>query len=472
MNRDYGKDRNLSQRFEVRQEQKLSQLQIQMLNIVQSPILELQQLVFQELETNPMLEYLKEEELTENPYEEEEEIEEDRLEEIFDEEIKEFFQSGYTTYYTPSGLDEPIEPQNPYTPTLSEHLKGELRLSTSDREKIEIGEYIIDSLKDNGYLGITIEEICRNFCIKSEKAEEVLSLVQSFEPSGIAARDKREAILIKLKRSSNEFTTEIEIIQKFWDEYKNEDYKKIIRRTKLDEKKVKEAIRNIKKINPTPVMRDYGTVNYVKPNVVVNFSGNKVDISIDESDLPYMRLNTKYMNIVESPESYDRETIFFVNKWMRRAVFFLRSLEMRRNNYRKVMNYIIHKQKKFLKENIMYMKALKLSDIAEVTDLDESTISRYLKDTFIQTPRGVFHAKYLLSGGIEMENGSISTNVIREKIRRLIKNEGDNVLTDGDISSILRNEGINVTRRTVTKYRNQLKISTSGKRKKERDLYE
>ncbi len=467
MNYRFSHDRSLQQVQKLRQEQRLTPRQVLQIRITQIPRLDLEHLIYQELESNPMLELIDDDELDMSTYE----IAEKREEELH-EEITKFFEEDSPTYFSPTELKEQPESQTPYVFTLAEHLKSELKLETSDPIVIEIGEYIIDSLNDKGFLDIPLESISKYFGVENEKVEEIHKSIQTFDPPGIAARNQRESIQIQMEREPEKWELELEIVKNHWDYYKNDDIDQLSKKLNIESPVVKEALSNIRKINPYPTSGDFGLVRYVIPNVVVTKKGENFEIAINEPNLPFLRLNTRYLRILQSPKDFDKETVNFVKKWMNRAIFVLRCFEIRKRNFRNVINYIINKQKDFLDKGVLFMNPLRLVDIAEATKLSESTISRYIKDTYIQTPRGVFHLKYFLSGGLEAKYGTISTNVVREKIKRIIEKEGNDPLIDDEIAKIFNNEGINISRRTVAKYRTQMGIPSSRKRKKEKKLHE
>lgn len=447
--------------------QKLSPMQVLRIKITQSPRLELEHLIYQELEANPMLEFVKDDELNEFPYEAEKE-EKDQLKKA----LKEFFEDDFSTYFTPAELKEPPEKQIPYVSTLAEELKSELRMETSDDESIKIGEYIIDSLNDKWFLDTPPSSIAEYFGVEKDKIEELLKLIQRIGPPGIAAQDSRESKQLQMERNPEKWKLELKIVKNYWDFYKKKEIEKLSNSINIDREKIKKAFKNIEKLNPHPTSRNSGRVRYVIPTVVVKRKGEDFEIAINEPNLPFIRLNTKYLQILQSPRNYDKKTVGFVEKWLERAKFILQSLEMRKKNFRNVINYITQEQKDFFKRGVLFMKPLKLKVIAEATNLSESTISRYIKDTYIQTPRGVFHLKYLLSGGIKGGNGMVSTNAIKEKINRMIEIEGEEPLSDEEINKRLKMEGINISRRTVTKYRNQMEIPSRPERKKEKKLNE
>ena len=459
-------DRSLRQVQKLRLEQKLTPRQVLQIRITQIPRLELEHLIYQELESNPMLEIFEDEEL---------DLRTESAEEVKDklqEEIKKFFEEDYPTFFAPTELKEQPEKQTPYISTLSEHLKSELRLETSDPTTIEIGEYIIDSLNNDGFLDIPIVSISEYFGVRIKKVEKINKLIQSFDPPGIAARNPRESIQLQMEREPKKWKLELKIVKNYWDYYENNDIEEIAKRLNIKTSNVKKALSRIQKINPRPTSHNFGEIRYVIPNIIVTKKGEDYEIAINEPNLPFLRLNTKYLHILQSPKDFDKKTVNFVKKWMDRAIFVLRCFEMRKRNFRNVVNFIIGKQKEFLEKGVMFMNPLRLVDIATATNLSESTISRYIKDTYIQTPRGVFHLKHFLSGRLEAKGRYISTNVIREKIKRMTNKEGEVHLTDDEIVDTLSKEGIDISRRTVTKYRKQMGIPSSRKRKREKKLYD
>jgi len=450
-------------------EQKLSPLQVLMIKITQSPRLELRNIIYQEIEANPMLSLNDEDEspdILDSSDAGEEKGKEKEEEDLLDKELKDFFEEDFPTYFVPSDLEVTEKSQIPYTATLSEQLKTELKMELSDEKLIEVGEYMIDSLTDEGFLDTPLPTIAEFFGIPENDLEKVLKIIQESDSPGVAARNIRESLKLHLEREPEKFKLELKIVRDFWDEYKNKEVKKISEALNISEAKAKDVITNIEKINPRPTGRDFGRVEYITPSVIVEKNGEELKISINEPELPFFRLNSRYLKVLQAPKNYDKKTVKFVEKWMERAKFILQSLEMRKKNYRNVMEYIVNFQKDFFNEGVMHMNPLTLKKIAEKTNLSESTISRYIKDTYVQSSQGVFHMKHLLSGGVKGKDQNFSTNTIREKIKRIVESEGSKKFSDQEIKKELEKDGINITRRTVAKYRNQMGILPKAKRKK------
>ncbi len=457
-------------RQSLKLEQKMSPLQVLMIRITQCPRLELRNIIYQEIEANPMLSLSEEEDGIESSELEssvDTNNENEKEEDVRDNEIKDFFEVDFPTYFVPSEIEDTERNQIPYTCSLSEQLKRDLRMELSDEELIEVGEYMIDSITDEGFMDTPLPTIAEFFGIPENKVEKILKIIQECAPTGFAARDKRESIKLHLEKSPKKSKLELKIINDFWEEFKRKDIERISQELKRTPEKIKKAIENIRKINPRPSGVNFGKVEYVTPSVIVEKEEGEFKISISEPELPFFRLNSRYLEVLQAPENFDKKTIKFVEKWIERAKFILQSLEMRRKNFKKVMEYIIDAQRDFIDKGVMHMNPLTLKKIATATNLSESTISRYIKDTYVQSSMGVFHIKHLLSGGVKAREQNISTNTIREKIKRMIEAEGKNKLSDITIKKELEKDGINITRRTVAKYRNQLGIPPKSQRKKE-----
>ena len=275
-------------------EQKMSPLQVLMIRITQCPRLELKTIIRQEIEANPMLSLNDEDESDETS--ESSSLEEDKGEEdLLNKELKDFFQEDFPTYFVPSDLEKFEGKQIPYTLPLSEQLKTELRMELSDEKLIEIGEYMIDSLTDDGFLDTPVPTIAEFFGIPENEVEDVLKIIQECSSPGVAARNVRESIKIHLERSPKKSKLELRIVNDFWDEYKGKEVEKISENLNIHVEKVKNAIIRIGKINPRPTGRDFGKVEYVTPSVIVEEDGEELKISISEPELPFFRLNSRYL---------------------------------------------------------------------------------------------------------------------------------------------------------------------------------
>jgi len=441
--------------------QKLSPEVVHLLKIIQTPRYEQISMIYQELQENPCLELSDFDEIHQD-IDEEEEID---IEEIVGEkDIARFVQEELPYYFEPTREEEELREQFVHQPTLKEHLDGELRLHVTEPDEIEIGEYIIEYIDEHGFFKASIQDIAKATGASPEKVEKVLKTIQSFDPPGIAARDVREALIIQVKRMGMDGLI-LRILEEAYDKFKKMDLQGIAKKLRVDIAEIRDAVEFIKSINPVPAKGRWGEVSYVVPHVIVEEDGDDYRVILNEYDLPFIRISPVYLEMLRNPENYDEKTLEFVREKMRKAILFLRGLELSRETFRRIVEYIIERQKEFLRKGIMYKQPLRMREIAKAVGVHESTVSRKIQGVYIQTPRGVFRLKDLLSKGVG-EN-ELSRDVIKERIRLIIENERkERPLSDGEIAEILKREGISVGRRTVAKYRGEMGIPPANIRRK------
>jgi len=441
--------------------QKLSPEVVHLLKIIQTPRYEQISMIYQELQENPCLELSDFDEIHQD-IDEEEEID---IEEIVGEkDIARFVQEELPYYFEPTREEEELREQFVHQPTLKEHLDGELRLHVTEPDEIEIGEYIIEYIDEHGFFKASIQDIAKATGASPEKVEKVLKTIQSFDPPGIAARDVREALIIQVKRMGMDGLI-LRILEEAYDKFKKMDLQGIAKKLRVDIAEIRDAVEFIKSINPVPAKGRWGEVSYVVPHVIVEEDGDDYRVILNEYDLPFIRISPVYLEMLRNPENYDEKTLEFVREKMRKAILFLRGLELSRETFRRIVEYIVDRQKEFLRKGIMYKQPLRMREIAKAVGVHESTVSRKIQGVYIQTPRGVFRLKDLLSKGVG-EN-ELSRDVIKERIRLIIENERkERPLSDGEIAEILKREGISVGRRTVAKYRGEMGIPPANIRRK------
>lgn len=360
----------------------------------------------------------------------------------------------------------PIENTLTQGSTLADHLTWQLNLSAmDDRERI-LGLAIIDAIDDNGYLTATLEQLARIANAGEEELEDVLVLVQSFEPAGVGARGLEECLRLQLKAQGRARSPYTDLLEHL-DDLARRDFRKLTRLLKLSEAALGEAIRVIQSLNPKPGLA-FGSEQaaYVVPDVFVRKVGGVWSVEVNPDTLPRIRINPYYADAQDRPMSGRDRQFFSENS--RSAQWLLKSLEQRTRTIVRVAESIVNFQEEFLEQGPEHLKPLILKDVAEDVGVHESTISRVTNNKYMHTPRGIFEFKYFFSSSLAAEDGgSHSSEAVKFKIRKLVEEESPRrPLSDERLAQLLGEQGIQVARRTVAKYREALGIPSSSRRKR------
>lgn len=360
--------------------------------------------------------------------------------------------------------------------SLREHLHWQMNLTPFSETDIAIAEAIIDSINDDGFLATSIEEIHESLSdggeneLELEEVEAVLHRIQNFEPAGVAARDLRESLMLQLAQLPN--TTDwkekaAELLEHHFDLLVNRDYAQLMRRLKVGEEELKEIIQVVQALNPRPGSQiTDSSPEYIVPDVFVRKEKGKWRVSLNMEAAPKLRINAHYANLMKQVNNSSDNTC--LKNHMQEAKWFLKSLNSRNETLLKVATCIVEKQRAFLEYGEEAMKALVLHDIAEEVEMHESTISRVTTKKYMHTPRGIYELKYFFSSHVNTASGGeCSSTAIRALIKKLIAAEKpQKPLSDSKIAAILSDQGINVARRTVAKYREAMAIPPSNERKR------
>lgn len=468
---------HLEQRFLL--QQKLSPQQVLFSTLLQLPVMALEQKIKAELELNPLLEEEmdtemeqeepteKEEEQTE--YEEKESDEESDRDEDSDIEWDELVNDDSSYEYMPKdeSKEEIIWP-DPAPVSLAEHLITQLNYHNLSTENQAIGEYIIWNIDEDGYLSISVEAIAENLTMPEEQILKVLRLIQTFEPMGIAARNLRECILIQLREKKEKNTLPIKIIEDYFDDFKNKRYEKLARLAECSLEEVKEAIEIIGKINPKP---GEGYIkpneNYIIPDLVVEKVGGEYVVSLNDWNVPRLRINNAYRKMLTTKKGVSGDAQKYIRQKIESARWLINSIQQRKITILRVMKEIVDRQKEFFDKGKGHIKPMILKDIADAIEMDVSTISRVTNGKYVQTDHGVFELKYFFSERMTTADGEqVSTLNIKDKIKEIIENEDpQNPFADDKIVKILSEQKIPIARRTVAKYREQLRIPVARLRR-------
>ncbi len=362
-----------------------------------------------------------------------------------------------------------FENLNPQKTTLKAHLMWQLRMAELDERGEHIGTLVIGNLDTDGYLRATVEEIAQEVGVDLARVEEVLGVIQGFEPVGVAARDLQECLLIQLKAQGNPDPLATAIVEHHLQNLANKNYQAIARDLKVSLEEVFEAGTVISQLNPKPGRGfDLEEPTYINPDVYVQKVGDDFVIFLNEDGLPKLRINSYYLEALRHPEHLPDSVKNYLQKHLDNALWFIRSINQRQKTLHKVTESIIRFQRDFLDNGLSHLKPLTLRQVAEDVQMHESTISRVTTNKYIHTPQGVVDLKYFFNSGLNLALGDqIASESVKEKIRQIVQSENpENPLSDQEIAERLRQDNVLIARRTVAKYRGMLGVLSSSKRKK------
>jgi RNA polymerase sigma-54 factor len=495
----------LNQRLQQKLLQKLSPQQILLMKLLQIPTTALEQRIKQEIEENPALEMEEDAEDFDNAEELSFESDQDENDDDYNEEEREEYDSrddefsfddyfeeddfpDYRTNVNNTGPDEKSV-EIPYASSVSfqELLIEQLGFRKLDPQKQKIGLYIIGNLDDAGYLARQVDAIVDDLLftqnIKTSRKEvlEVLQVIQEFDPPGVGARNLQECLIIQLRRLESEdpegdYRLPIMIVERFFEEFTKKHYDKILKRANINEEQLKDAINIIVKLNPKPgdVMSDNANAgHFVIPDFVVNNNDGELELSLTSRNMPELRVSRNYMDMLQmfsdnKKSKSEKEALMFVKQKIDSARWFIDAINQRQNTLYNTMKAIVDYQREyFLTGDETRLRPMILKDIAEMVNLDISTISRVANSKYVQTPFGTFLLKSFFSESMQMDDGEeVSTREIKRILSDCIAAESkDKPLTDEQLTKILNDKGYNIARRTVAKYREQLNIPVARLRK-------
>jgi RNA polymerase sigma-54 factor len=481
----------LKQRLQQKLLQKLSPQQIQMIKLLEVPTLQIEQRIKKELEENPALEEGEEEEEVPSEAEDDQFEEKDKDEEEFtlDDYIEEDEIPDYRLQAKNYSKDEEKRTEIPFSVGFSfhEHLESQLGLrDLTDKQKI-LGEYILGNIDEDGYLRRELINIVddlaflQNVETTESELEEVLDIIQDLEPAGVGARTLRECLLLQLeKRDKTQPSMKLAytILDLHFDEFTKRHYDKIITRLGITEQELKSAIEEILRLNPKPggVYSDpfNKTSQPIIPDFILELSEDGFDLHLNSRNQPELRLSSAYSEMLhsyskdKSQKKEMKEAVLFVKQKIDSARWFIDAIKQRQNTLLLTMNAILeYQQEYFIDGDETKLKPMILKDVAEMTGLDISTVSRVANSKFVQTHFGIFPLKFFFSEGLQTDSGEeVSTREIKRILQDCIENEQKRrPLTDESLTDILQEKGYKIARRTVAKYREQLNIPVARLRR-------
>ena len=465
----------IKQGLELKQTQKLSPLQIQTIKLIELPIQELEQKIRAELEENPVLD--------DSPSSS---GDEDSEKDISIDEIREDDSiPSYNLKVRNWGPDQRPE-YNTFSvrESFTQSLENQLGYRDLTQRQRQIGMFLIGSLDKNGYLRRDIDSIVDDLAFRegletdAGEVEEMLSVIQEFEPSGIGARNLQECLLIQLRalRPTEDVETAIRILDETFQEFSNKHFQKIISRLGIDENRLKAAMARIVRLNPYPggqIDDSYiDQAQQIVPDFILEDGEGHLSFSMPRFSVPELRVNKKYADLLQeskgSSERAQKEAATFVKQKLDSAKWFVEALKQRQNTLKKTMQAILDYQYDyFLSGDESSLKPMVLKDIAEKTGFDISTVSRVVNSKYIETHFGIMPLKYFFSEGLENQEGEeVSTRELKKALEECIAGEDKKKpLTDEQLVDEMSRRGYKVARRTIAKYRGQLGIPLARWRK-------
>jgi RNA polymerase sigma-54 factor len=484
----------LSQSTQLKQELKINPRLYQAMDLLYMPLLDLQQHLKQELLNNPFLDMVE-------PEEEEEEAEEETTEteaaaepeeKAANDEIdwEEILLDGFDA----GGRREEHEEREYYEPVtvdsrnLSDHLVDQITLLDLTPRQQFLADEFVGNINEDGYLACPLEQILNGVNEEVTRAaeaterdieelplyavveiEEMLAIIQNLDPPGVGARDLRECLMLQLREAGLEQSVPYRLVRDCFEELINHRWSEISKRFGISPADVQKAADEIKKLDPKPgLVYSDASDNYIIPDLIVEKIDGKYHVFLNDANLPRLKLSRAYQEIARDKKKFEGESKEFISSKLNSANWMIQAIEQRRQTMLKVMNYIVDRQRDFFEKGVQYLKPLTLREVAEVINMHESTVSRVTNEKFVQTPRGVLPLKFFFSSGLSTTAGEdVSARGIKAQIEKLVSEENPkHPLTDQAIVNILKESGVQIARRTVAKYRDQLGVLSARMRKR------
>ena len=362
----------------------------------------------------------------------------------------------------------PIENTLSTVSSLADHLTWQLSAQTGDEVVQTIGTAIVGNLDEDGYLAASIQEIAVMGNWPEADVNRVLSLVHTFDPMGVAARDLQECLLLQLRHLGLENTPSEAIVRDHLRLLENHQLPDLARQLDLRVDELKDHIDIIRHLDPKPGMKyNPSPSQYVIPDVYVQKVEDKYVAVLNDDALPQLRINPVYRRLLDPTSQHSAETRSYVKDKFRSALWLIKSVDQRQKTIFKIATSLIAFQREFLDHGIEHLRPLVLRDVADDIGMHESTVSRIVNNKYMHTPQGVVEMKYFFHSGIRSAYGeSVSSVTIKQRIRKIVESEdAHKPLSDSRIVSLLQAEGLILARRTIAKYREELRIPTSSRRK-------
>ena len=439
--------------------------------------LELAQLVRQEIIENPVLEELLEEENDQENTSEEAEPDEEFSQDVEPSSVSQDQEIDWDSYFqgnidkgmsVESYAEKPsIESTYKKEADLADHLMWQLDLAIDSELDKFIGSCIIGNIQNDGYLCADLNEIAEICNTEEENVQRVLSIIQNFEPLGVAARSLKECLMNQVRALPDKNPYVEILIEKYLERLEDRFLPKIASELKVDLNTVLDALRIIKDLCPKPgLLFSSERVDYVVPDLVVIKTDEGYDVVLNDDGVPGLKISPYYHNLLKTTK--EGQTKEYLEDKYRSALWLIKSIDQRRQTIYKVGKSIVKLQKNFLDDGLSYLEPMVLKDVAKDIEMHESTVSRITTNKYIDTPQGIFELKFFFHSGIKSYMGNAMSSIrVKNMIKEIIKEEdGSSPLTDDQMVEALMRKNAKIARRTITKYRKELNIPPASKRKK------
>ena len=484
----------LSQSTQLKQELKINPRLYQAMDLLYMPLLDLQQHLKQELLNNPFLDMVEPEEDEEDEGEVQEESANPESEPEKDEKGEIDWEEILLDGFDAGGRREEHEEREYYEPVtvdsrdLSDHLRDQVSLLDLTPRQMYLADEFIGNINEDGYLACGLDRIIEGVNESVQKAaedserdlgdvplytmaeaEDMLGIVQSLDPPGVGARDLRECLMLQLREAGLEHSVPFRLVRDCFDELIAHRWSEISKRFGISPVDVQKAADEIAKLDPKPgLVYSDASDNYIIPDLIVDKIDGQYHVFLNDANLPRLKLSKAYQEIARDKKKFDGENKEFISNKLNSANWMIQAIEQRRQTMLKVMNYIVERQREFFEKGVQFLKPLTLREVAEVINMHESTVSRVTNEKFVQTPRGVLPLKFFFSSGLSTTAGEdVSARGIKAQIEKLVSEENPkHPLTDQAIVNILKESGVQIARRTVAKYRDQLGVLSARMRKR------
>jgi RNA polymerase sigma-54 factor len=351
--------------------------------------------------------------------------------------------------------------------SLAQYLIEQVRDTKLSEDEQGIAELLIGNIDDYGYLNATIEEIAASTSLPPEKISEVLKVIQTFEPAGIGARDLRECLMLQLERAGQKETLEYRIVSDFMDALGKRRIPEIARGTGQTVDEVQESLARIGRLEPRPGRAFLPAVEqYVAPEVFVQKNGDDFVVTTNDEQIPHLRISNVYKDLMAGGGN-NAEVKNYIREKIRAGKFLIKSLHQRQATIANIGREIVKRQREFMEKGVAFLKPMTMAQVAEVVGVHETTVSRAVSGKYMDTPQGVFEMKYFFTAGLQNAHGEdVSNTSVKDMIAEIFKGENpSNPLSDQEVVKMLTAKGITIARRTVAKYRDELGILPSNLRK-------